>query len=461
MTDSNEDQLTARQAEQERFEQVVDTIRELSASDDLADVVDAIRALHPADQADAVVEFSHASIPRVVELLGSDLAALMVEEMSPSDAARIAEDLEVGDAADLLDLVRPDTAVDVLHAMSDDAAQETLNEMERLAGVESLLSYPDDVAGGLMTTEYASVVAHATPSVALDTLRLISEERGDFSTIFVIDADKRLMGRVSLRRLALARPNQVVSDLLDPDTVSVDPMTDQEDCARLLARYGLEVLPVVDGDGTLLGIIHDDDLVDVAAVEATEDMFRLAGMQGDRTFGSFAHSVRTRLPWLTVNLATTFLAAAVISMFESTIQRVAVLAMFLPVVAGQGGIGGTQTLTLVVRGIALGEISGRQTKRVLVHEVLLGLFHGLYLALLVGGAALIWLGNPYLAIVLGIAMFGNMVVAGVVGAGVPLLLRALKQDPAVSAAVAVTTATDVAGFVLFLGVAAVFVDRLV
>jgi len=280
------------------------------------------------------------------------------------------------------------------------------------------------------------------------------------ATIFVVDVGRHLVGWVRLRRLALARLHQVVSDLME-SAVSVKVSEDQEACARMVARYDLSQLPVTDEEGVLLGVIHADELLDVAAEEATEDMFRMAGMQGERVFGSFGRSVRTRLPWLTLNLLTTFAAAGVVSLFESTIERLAVLAVFLPVVAGQGGIGGTQTLTLVVRGIALGELTGRHARRVLIRESLLGGLHGLYLAVLVGLVGLVWVGEPILALVLGVAMLGNMLVAGVVGAGVPLLLRALRQDPAVSSAVVVTTATDIAGFFLFLGFASLFIERLV
>jgi magnesium transporter len=456
----NEDGSVRGRTVHERVDQIIESIRELSEAVDPAPGVDALERLRPADQADVVNALSDDVRSAVIELLGNKATARIVEEMRPEDAARIAENLEVGSLADVLDLVGQDTAVDVLHAMPTNEAQETLDEMEQSIGLEILLGYPDDVAGGLMTTEYASVVVDATSAVALDALRLVSEDLGDFFTIFVLGGDKRLVGWVRLRRLALARPNQFVRDLMEEDVVSVVATTDQEECARVFSRYGLDLLPVTDVDGRMLGVIDGNNLADVAEEEATEDMFRMAGMQGDRTLSPFMRSLRTRLPWLTLNLATTFMAAAVIGMFESTIERLAILAVFLPVVAGQGGIAGTQTLTLVVRGIALGEITGRQARRVLAREALLGGVHGLYLAVLVGLVGLVWVGGPYLALILGAAMLGNMFVAGIVGAGVPLMLRALKQDPAVSSAVVVTTATDVTGFLLFLGLAALFVDRL-
>jgi len=204
-----------------------------------------------------------------------------------------------------------------------------------------------------------------------------------------------------------------------------------------------------------------EDLMDVVTEEATEDMFRIASVGGERIAGPMSNSLRRRLPWLYINLATAFLAAVMVSLFEDTISRVVALAVFLPVVASQGGIGGTQTATLVVRSMALGEVPRRLGLRLLARELALGLIHGVALGVVVGFVAYLWKGNFTLGVVLGLAILGNMLVAGMFGAGVPLLLRQLRMDPAVSSAVFVTTFTDVIGFVLFLGLAAVFVDHLV
>jgi magnesium transporter len=432
----------------------------LLEADAAAAAAQALGVLHPVDQAAVVEQLGDELRLLLIRALSSEVTSRIVEELDPEDAVKITAFLAPFDVANVLELVSPDIAVDVLHAMPHDKAQSALEAMANSTDVAPLMAYPDDVAGGLMTTEYVAVLAGTTPAVALDGLRLIDEEHGDVPTVFVVDLGRRLRGWVSLRRLALARPHQVVSELMEP-AVSVSASVDQEACARLVRRYDLSQLPVTDENGVLIGVIRADDLTDVAAEEATEDMFRMAGMQGERVLGSFGRSVRTRLPWLTVNLLTTFAAAGVVALFESTIERLAVLAVFLPVVAGQGGIGGTQALTLVVRGIALGELTGPTARRLLIHETLLGGLHGLILAVLVGAVGLVWVDSPILALVLAIAMLGNMLVAGIVGAAVPLLLRTLRQDPAVSSAVVVTTATDVAGFFLFLGLATLFIDRLV
>ncbi|MEE9261320.1 MAG: magnesium transporter, partial [Dehalococcoidia bacterium] len=256
----------------------------------------------------------------------------------------------------------------------------------------------------------------------------------------------------------LARPSAIISDIMDRDVISVPVGTDQEESARLMDRYNLNYLPVIEQGQKLVGLILVEDVVDVLQEEATEDMYRISGLGRERLFGPLKSSVARRLPWLFVNLGTTVLAALVISLFESTIEGLVILAVFLPMVAGQGGIGGTQTLTLVVRGMALGEIFRDRGYRLLTRELALGLMHGVLLGVAAGVLAWVWKGNATLGLVLGIAMMGNMVVAGLTGAGVPLMLRKLGMDPAVSAAVFVTTVTDVLGFLLFLGLAAALVN---
>ena len=230
----------------------------------------------------------------------------------------------------------------------------------------------------------------------------------------------------------------------------MSPETDQEEVYRVMSRYSLSIIPVMDETQRVLGVIRAEEAMHVAQDEATEDMLRIASAPGERVFGPLRLSLRTRLPWLVLNLGTVLVAAAVVNLFESTIAAIAMLAVFLPVVAGQGGIAGTQTVTLVVRGMAIGEVPPQAGLRLLGRELLLGLLHGLALAILVGALGWIWKGSLGLGAALAIAMVGNLLVAALTGAGVPLLLRRLGTDPAVSSAVFVTTFTDVFGFLIFL-----------
>jgi magnesium transporter len=333
--------------------------------------------------------------------------------------------------------------------------------MQEYQGVIPLLEYPDDTAGGLMVPDYPVVREHISAANALDRLRLMGTRAEDFGSIFVIDDDNKLVGTISITRLALARPSTVIADLVQREFVSVRTNTDQEELARLMERYNVNELPVLDQEGHLVGVILAEDMVDVVEDEATEDMYRMAGVAGERVFGPLHASMRRRLPWLYLNLVTAFLAASVISLFEATIARVVALAVFLPVVAGMAGNGGTQTLTVVVRSMALGDLPLRLGFRLLARELSLGFINGALLGIAVGVVASLWKGIPMLGVALGLAMLGNMMVAALAGAGVPLILRLLRLDPAVSSAVFVTTFTDIFGFLLYLGFATLFIEFLV
>ncbi len=252
--------------------------------------------------------------------------------------------------------------------------------------------------------------------------------------------------------LALAHDDTPVRAMMEPVVAAVTVETPTQECARLQRHYNLTQIPVVH-DRQLIGALLAESLLSAVVEESTRQMLQVASVAGETVDGPLFASIRTRLPWLTVNLGTTFLAAATVALFQSTLAQVIVLAAFLPVVAGQGGIGGTQTLTLMVRAIALGELVGVGARQLLLREAVLGLLHGVWLGVLVAVIAALWTQNMGLGLVLGLAMLGNMMIAGSVGAGVPLFLRRIGVDPAVASAVVVTTFTDVFGFMLFLGIA--------
>ena len=270
----------------------------------------------------------------------------------------------------------------------------------------------------LMVPEYPFVSLDETVAEALANLRDMGSLRYEFSRVYVVDGNGGLAGQISVVDLALSLEQARIRDILGPVTATVTPDTPAAECARLLRHYNIMQLPVV-SEGTLIGVIPSEFLLSAVVEEDTRQMLNVGAVSGDSGETSMASAIRTRLPWLTVNLGTTFLAAATISLFESTLAQVVILAAFLPVVAGQGGIGGTQTLTMIVRSIALGEFVGVSAWRLLTREALLGALHGVWLGVLVGVIALLWTRNPALGMVLGLAMVGNMVIAGVAGAGVP------------------------------------------
>jgi magnesium transporter len=279
--------------------------------------------------------------------------------------------------------------------------------------------------------------------------------------LYVVNEGGRLRGVVPIRRLVSAPPSRPCGELMIPDPASVNAFADQEEAARLVARYNLLAIPVVDDNGRMLGVITVDDVIDVITEEATEDMYHMAGLsEEDRVFSPASTSVRKRLPWMMINLATAFLAAWVVGLFEHSIQQIVALAVFMPIVAGMGGNGGTQALTVITRGIALGEIEFSTGLRAVLKEVLVGVVIGAATGLVSAGIALVWRGNPYLGLVLFLAMIINMGVAGLSGAAIPLMLKAVRQDPALGSGVIVTTFTDVFGFLSFLGIGTLMINYL-
>ncbi len=446
---------------EEVIHELIQELRRLLESGEQLNALEIFSVLHPVDQGEVLDGLPKGFSQWLLGELDAAVVAEILEYLEPEESSEMIGRLEPADLAQVLDLAGPDVAVDLLRQIPEEKQFETLDAMSDPAEVFDLLQYQDDTAGGLMTLDYPVVNEVTTTPNALDQLRLLGEDAEDIDSVLVVDSEQRLVGSLSITRLALARANTVVGDIMDREVNSVTLDVDQEECARVMQRYNLNVLPVLDGGGRLTGVILDDDLVDVVVEEATEDMFRIASVGGERIAGPLTNSLRRRLPWLYINLATAFLAAVMVSLFETTITRVVALAVFLPVVASQGGIGGTQTVTLVVRSMALGEVPRRLGLRLLARELALGLIHGVALGVAVGAVAYLWKGNITLGLVLGVAMSGNMLVAGMFGAGVPLLLRQLRMDPAVSSAVFVTTFTDVIGFVLFLGLAAIFVEHLV
>ncbi|MFC2009951.1 magnesium transporter [Chloroflexota bacterium] len=438
---------------EEETEDIAEHIQNLVEDDKQPEAIEILSHLHPADQGEVIDELPVATQQQLLVALPPEDAAEILEHLEIEDIAMITEGMDTSVISDILDEADSDVQADVLRQLPKERAQDILEDMEEVSDALSLLEFPDDSAGGIMVREYVAVQETDTTANALDALRQREPEIEDIRSIFVVDSEGRLKGELGLARLALSRPKTIVGNAMDSEILFINSDTDHEECARVMQHYNLDQLPVVDSEKHLLGIIMSEDVIDVVSEQATEDMYKLAGIVGERVSGSISVSIRNRLPWLTLNLITTFLAALVISFFESTIARVVALAIFLPVVAGQGGIGGTQTLTLVIRSMALGELTKRGGIRLLGREVVLGIIHGLVLGLAVGLAAYLWKGNYMLGIVLGLAMIGNMIIAGLTGAGVPLLLTRLKIDPALSSAVIVTTCTDVVGFLLFLGLA--------
>jgi magnesium transporter len=292
---------------------------------------------------------------------------------------------------------------------------------------------------------------------AIDTVRMRAADVPDMHNIYVLDESQRLVGVVPIRNLLLVNPSATLATIMQRDPTVAHVGMDQEEVAALFRKYDLVALPVVDGTGRIVGRITIDDIVDVIEEEATEDIYRLAGLgEQASVLEAPLQSVRRRLPWLIVNLGTASLAASVVAFFEGTIERVAIAAAFMTMVAGSGGNAGVQTLAVVVRGLALGELTFLNARRVIINQLAAGAINGLALGVIAGLIAFFWKGLPLIGLIVAVAIVGNQCIAALVGVLIPLGLKWCGSDPAIASAVVLTAVTDICGFGFFLGLLTLF-----
>ncbi len=418
--------------------------------------------LHPSDVADLLESLDDVGAQvALIRALPAELASEALAEMEDGD-----------DRADLLATLEPAKGAELLHELADDDAADLIGDLEPedaaailaalpiedAADLRGLLEYDEETAGGLMTTELVAVRAEMSASEAIDEVRRQGQEVEDFYAIFVVDDDRVLRGSVPLGELILAHPDTPVADLVHEVPVTLTPDVDQEEVGRQLSRYNLVSVPVVGARGELLGRITFDDVIDVIEAEQTEDILRLAGVSDEEEVrGDWQESVRSRLPWLFVNLLTAAAAASVVFLFGDTLEEIWYLAAIMPIIAGMGGNSGTQALAVTIRRIALSDGPLQQKSDAVMKELLVGLVNGIALGLVaaaVAWAAVVSRGlDPHLPVVVLFALWGNIVVAGFAGAFVPTVLDRYGIDPAVASSVFVTTLTDLVGFMLLLGLA--------
>lgn len=433
---------------------LLEQLREALIRDDWNSAVNLVEALRPPDQAELFSELPETLQDELLERLNPEDSADIMEELDDEDAAELAQRLDSEELVRILNKMEPDEAADLLGDIPPAQVDQALSAIEDAAEILPLLEYHDDSAGGLMTS--ADVILHQdlTAREALDHLRTVAPDAETVYYLFVVDDDVRLVGVVSLRELVLCLPEKLIQTVMDQDVITIPVEADQEEAARLMARYDLLAVPVVDAHNHLLGIITHDDLVEVLEVEATEDIYRLGGVTQDQPVDTgVSTTLRSRVPWLVLNLGTAMISAFVLSLFSNTIAQFAILAVFFPIVAGVSGSAGTQTLTVTVRGLALGLVELRDGLRTLSREFLVGLMNGIIIGVIVALIALIWQSNPILGLVVGAATFFNLICAGVAGVLVPLGMSVLKIDPALASPVLVTTITDTFGYFFYLGIA--------
>ena len=362
----------------------------------------------------------------------------------------------------VLDETSPEVATDLLHRIAWDEAAQTLVRMRNLNIIGDLLIHDDDDAGGLMSPSFGKLREYWTVRHALRVLRQMELDPEMLRELFAVDAHDTLVGRMELSELVFAPPNATISEVMNRDVISVSATEDQESAVRLMQRYRLPSIPVTNTRRQLQGVITSNSLVEIAEQEATEDMFRLFGVGGSIATGyNVREAMRNRLPWLVLNLFTVMSAGFVLSLFQPTLDAMTLLAAFLPVVMGQAGIAGTQTVTIIVRSMALGERSLSNVWRLLLFELVLSLVQSVAVGGILGVIVHLWKDDWALTVLVTLSLVMNLILAALAGVLVPMFMRLIRIDPAMASAVIVTTATDICGIVMYLGLASIFLSWLV
>ncbi len=393
-----------------------------------------------------------------------DLGSIL-GRLEPSFTSKLVQELTAERVAHLLERGGSDVCASVLLSLPEAERSRFLESMstEMRDRIRESLTFPDDSAGRAMNTDYTAFQRETTVKEAVRRLKKRADQhRRAPSNIYVVDARNTLLGVISMRDLVIATGTAPLEDLMQPDVLTVDPFEEKSRAFQVLSGRGFTSLPVVDPQKRLLGVVRATALLAGAKETAAEDIQKLFGVSKDeRSFSSVSFSLRKRLPWLHINLATAFLAASVVALFEDIIARITILAVYLPVVAGQGGNAGAQSLAVVMRGLVMREIPPEHVRRVIFKESLIGVINGAVVGAVTALIAWAWDGNPYLGLVIGLAMVVNLAVAGLAGAGIPIGMRRLGLDPAQSSSIVLTTVTDVIGFFAFLGFAVLFQDLLI
>jgi magnesium transporter len=443
----------------EGTERLTESIKEMLGAGRPERLADVLADAHPADISLVMRELPLEDQVRVFRLLTPQHAGTVLSELDDQTLLELARALDEAEVSKIFETMPSDHVVEVVEELPKEHAEKILDlmEEEKSEEVQELLEYAEGTAGRLMSPDFVAVPEHLTVAQAIEHIRKAATGEDAFY-LYVIDDHEHLVGGVPLHRLLTASPDTPIRAIRNDDVESVTVVTDQEEVARLVQRYNLVEVPVVDAGHRLLGTISVEDVIDVIQEEATEDIQRLGGAAGDETLFDPPRAVLgKRLVWRLVNLGTAVLAASVIGLFEPSIQALATLAVFMPIVASMGGIGTTQTATVVIRGIALGDLTPGVLMRVLRKEVWLAAATGALNGLILAVIAYLWRGQALLALILGAALWANMLLAAVVGTLVPVALKALRIDPAIASSVIITTFTDVFGFFSFLGLATLLI----
>lgn len=433
----------------------------LTEGADIARLDELVAELHPADLAEIIDRLEEDDRVSFFRRIPASLQASTLAEVDEEAWPALVEGIGAARVRALFEELERDDAADILGELPTEDARQILEgiEPEESREIAALMRYDEESAGGVMTTDLVHVKEQLTADEAIVSVRRQGSEVHDFFTVYVVDADDRLVGRISLQDLILAEGERPVSEIMTPDVITVLPTVDQEEVALLIAKYNLVSIPVVDEFDRLLGRITVDDVIDIIEAEVTEDIFRLSGVdEEEETYATPLEIVRSRTPWLLITLCTSGLGALVVAQFEDTIRDMAFIAVFMPVVAAMAGNSAVQATAVAVRRLALA--SGHRPLRSIVRELMAGLVIGFVVALIIGIAGGIWREDAIVGLVVGGSMWVAISLGVFWGAAFPIVLDRLGLDPAVSSSVFLSTMTDIVSFLLILGSASFFLTRL-
>jgi len=424
-----------------------------------------IKNLHPSEISSLM---GHLIINKKIILFNTlydediEKAAEVLAELEPEDSVAILEKLQIDKISGLFQITPPDDVAPILELLPEDIKEAVLVSMEEkpTEDVMGLLDHEEETAGRIMSPDFYALNENTTVSDAITAMQLEGDVESAFY-VYVVDDQLHLKGVVSLRHFLFSPPNTPLKNIMTKEVISVHTNTDQEDVARHVANYNLVAIPVVDSENILVGVVTVDDIIDIIDKEATEDMYKMVSLDTtDRIQDSPFKSIKKRLPFLLLSLLTASLAPFVVSHFTGTLQQAITLVVFMPLVAALGGIAGNQTIAIIVREIAIGQTEWISARKALGKELLVGIGNGLAIGLITGGISFLWSGNPYLGLVLGLAVIINLFTAALFGTLIPLFLKMIKLDPALGSVNLLTMCTDSIGLLTFLGLGTIFLNHL-
>ncbi|MFC0514962.1 magnesium transporter [Mucilaginibacter angelicae] len=419
---------------------------------DDAELENVLKEYHASEIAILFEKLQQEEKERIINILPADVASEVLSEMDEEHGpAELLVNLDPEKRTEIVEELDYDDATDIISQLDEEDQQEILEDLdhEDASSIRALMTYAEDTAGGLMNSEIIKVNINLDKKDALDEIIRQSEEMEEFYTICVVDDDDILKGILSIKTVIKARADARISDLVTTDFVYVKVDLDQEEVARLIKQYNLTSIPVVDDNMKLLGRVTVDDIIDVMEEENTEDILKISGVSEDEELsGNWVEAVKSRLPWLVINLGTAFLAASIIRTFDDTVAKLSIISAYMTIIAGMGGNAATQALAVTVRRISLSDLSDKQAYNTVLKEFLVGLINGAANGLIVFIVAFFYDANPMLGLVLFLAMTGNLIIAGLTGASIPLILKRVGIDPAVASSIIITTFTDCIGFLL-------------